>query len=439
MKLQHRLAWTSAFALAAMAASPVATQAAFTNYLGMVITNGTVIITTRSAQDAFWRQQSSSSLWDGDDNKGPGFFSPGDAAMGILLQDHGYITRMLPEKVLTYDQQNGSPTVDWFGVADEPQNYYNGYGGPSSQSGNIFWSAMLVIVSGSGSSADMPPPNTNGIPIIMGEHSCLGDGSTSPPRDHSELFLYRSKSSGNLTSPTTHGLYMKVLAPNHPIMQGIPLDAQGRVKIFRDPYPEENAHTPYGWGESGSPKSNYEISWTAVDCSAGKSIPAPGLTVIGALDKDTNQVVFAVMDGGGTLGDTSDALSQWYGYTKAPARLVHLFVNEGGSGNSRRAFNALTEWGRLIFIRTCKWAMSEELQPYSTFRILDVSSVGAQKVKLAWQGNPSSNYRILGTTDFAAWSLVIDDIPGATNGLVSRTLDISAAPQALFMRVAAIP
>ena len=35
---------------------------------------------------------------------------------------------------------------------------------------------------------------------------------------------------------------MKVLLPNHPIMQGIPLDAQNRVKIWRDPYPDENAH-----------------------------------------------------------------------------------------------------------------------------------------------------------------------------------------------------
>src|SRR5215831_11644757 len=100
---------------------------------------------------------------------------------------------------------------------------------------------------------------------------------------------------------------MKVWATNHPIMQGIPLDSHNRVKIFRDPYPEETLHnTPGG-------KSNYEISWTAVDTSPGASVAASGLTVIGTLDApNTNQVVFAVMDAGGDLSpDTSDLASPW--------------------------------------------------------------------------------------------------------------------------------
>lgn len=431
--MKHRFVWASALALAVTGASPLETKAAYTNSDGIIITNGVVIITTRSGQDAFWRQQSSSSLWDGDDAKGPGIFSPGDAAMGELLQDHGYTTRLLPEKVLTYDQQSGDPTVDWNGNPDEPQNYYTGYGGPSSPSGNVLWSAMLVIVSGSGSSADMPPPNTNGVPIIMGEHSCLGDSTTGTPRDHSELFLYSNKTSANLTSPTANGLYMKVLAPEHPIMQGIPLDAQGRVKIFRDAYPEENLHNAPGG------KANYEISWTAVDISEGKSVTAPGLTVIGVLDSNPNQAVFAVMEAGGTLANTSDIGSPWSGYTKAPSRLVHLFVNEGGSGNTRRAFNALTVWGRIIFMRTCQWAMSEPLEPYKSLGVLDVTPAGPQRIKLSWQGSAKNNYRIDGTTDLVNWQPVVDDIPGGTNALVARTLDVSAGPQALFLRVAALP
>ena len=85
------------------------------------------------------------------------------------------------------------------------------------------------------------------------------------------------------------GLYMKVWAPNHPIMQGIPLDSQNRVKIFRDPYPEETLHNAPGG------KSNYEISWTAVDTSATASVPAPGLSILGTLDDpNTNQAVFSV-------------------------------------------------------------------------------------------------------------------------------------------------
>lgn len=400
----------------------------------LALTNGVVVITTRSATDAFWRQQSSSSLWDADDAKGPGVFSPGDATMGTLLQDHGYTVRMVPEKVLSYSAQNSvDPTMDWLGNPNDPQNYYTGLGGPSSGTADPRWAAMLVIVSGSGSSADMPPPNTNGIPIIMGEHSCLGDSTTSPPRDHSELFLYSNKNSGNLTSPSTHGLYMKVLDPNHPIMKGLPLDAQNRIKIFRDPYPEENLHNiPSG-------KANYEISWTAVDCSAGKSVPAPGLTKLGALDTNPDQVVFAVMDAGGTLADTSDPSSQWTGLTQAPCRIVHFFVNEGGSGNTRRSFNALTVWGQILFVRTCKWAMGETLDPYQSLGVIEISQLGGNRVKLSWLGASDKNYRIYGSTDFSHWQPVVDSIVGGVSGTVSKTLDISGGPTAVYMRVASIP
>src|SRR6185295_1460284 len=94
------------------------------------------------------------------------------------------------------------------------------------------YSAVLIIVSGSGGSADMPLVNTNRIPIIMGEHSCLGTNRANASNERSEIYLYGNKSgnSGNDTSTNAANLFMKVLAPNHPIFQGIPLDAQGRVK-----------------------------------------------------------------------------------------------------------------------------------------------------------------------------------------------------------------
>ncbi len=397
-----------------------------------------VVITTRSAQDGFYHQQSSSTLWDADDNRGPGVFSPGDAAMGILLQDNGYTTRMVPEKVLSYTTSTGSPTLDEYGGQVDPNSYYNGGNlatGLNTSPPNVLYSAMLVIVSGSGSSADMPPPNTNGIPIIMGEHSCLGDSTTSPPRDHSEIFLYGNKSSGNLALGNNPGLFMKVVDPNHPIMKGIPLDANGRVKIFRNPYPEENLHS------SSPAKPNYEISWTAVDCSAGKSVPAPGLNIIGVLDSNTNQVVFAVIEAGAQLANTGDLLSPWSGLTTAPSRLVQLFVNEGGSGNTRRAFNALTDIGRVIFLRTCKWAMGETLAPYKGLGIVDVSAVTPMKIKLSWQGSAKENYKILATDDLlstAPWQTVAQDIPGA-DGVVSRMLEFSKSPQYAFMKVAPMP
>ena len=88
--------------------------------------------------------------------------------------------------------------------------------------------------------------------------------------------MYGNKVSGNQTATATGpGQYMVVVAPNHPILQGIPLDSQGRVKIWRDPYPEENAHLP----PSGSPKPNYKYSWTYVDITT--SIVAPATTILG--------------------------------------------------------------------------------------------------------------------------------------------------------------
>jgi len=431
--MKQRFAWLGALALAAAITSQVQAQ---------TMTNGVIVITTRSAQDAFWRQQSSSTLWDTDDAKGPGCFSPGDAAMAELLQDNGYSTRMVPEKVLSYTQNNGDPTVDWMGTDNNPLTYYTGGAGPSSSVSDTNWSAMLVVVSGSGSSADMPPVNTTGIPIIMGEHSCLGNNTV---KDHSQIYLYSNKSSGNLTVPGTAGLYMKVVDTNHVIMKGIPLDSQGRVKIFRDPYPEETLHNISGG------KSNYEIGWLQVDCSDGKSVPALGLTILGrvanvitetATNLNEQYVCFAVMEAGGELADTTsggDTLSPWYGRTTAPSRLVHFFVNEGGSGNTRRAFNALTALGRVIFVRTCKWAMGETLQPYQGLSIKEVSQAGPMQIKLAWQGLIDKNFRIDGTTDFVNWQPLVDSIVGGTTNIVSRTLDISDAPQAVYMRVAALP
>jgi len=427
--MKHRLVRDSALMIAIAVLSQREMKAAYTNADGLIITNGVVLITTRTAIDAFWRQQSTSSLWDGDDAAGPGVFSPGDAQMGELLEDNGYSVRIVPERALWWS------TVDWLNNPNWPLTYYQGGGEPSSSTSNVLWSAMLVIMSGSGSSGDMAPPNTNAIPIITGEHTTLGD-TTTAPASHSELFFYANKKSGNVTMPGGNGvsgnpgLYMKVWATNHPIMQGIPLDSQNRVKIFRDPYPEETLHNTIGG------KSNYEISWTAVDTSVGASVAAPGITVIGTLDEpNTNQVVFAVMESGGSLSaDTSDPSSPWSGYKTAPSRLVQFFVNEGGSGNSRRAFNALTAWGRIIFMRTCKWAMGETLAPYQGFKIIDLGQIGTGRLKLTWQDPLRHNYRIDATTDFIHWLPIVDSITNQT-----RTLDVSGAPEALFMRIAALP
>src|SRR5439155_12856013 len=92
--MKHRFVWASALALALTVTTQLQT---------MAITNGVIVITTRAASDALYRQISSSSLYDADDYKGPGVFSPGDTAMAILLQDYGYVTRLAPECMIRPD------------------------------------------------------------------------------------------------------------------------------------------------------------------------------------------------------------------------------------------------------------------------------------------------------------------------------------------------
>lgn len=450
--MKHRFVWASALALAVTLSSQIETRAAYTNSDGLVISNGVVFVTTRSASDAWFRTQSSSTVWDTDDPRGPGDYSPGDAKMCELLQDSGYATRLMPEKALSFLKFGGvsGPTLYWDSATPtDPYYFYYGGGLPGGNgiSGggtppNVLYSAVLVIVSGSGGSADMPIVNTNNIPIIMGEHSCLGTNRANAANERSEIYLYANKTSSNNTTTNSANLYMKVVNPNHPIMQGIPLDAQGRVKMYRDPYPEEDLHGPRAEGVAAG-KLNYEVGWTVVNTSS--SIPAPGLNIIGRLDSDTNQVVFAVMEAGGTLASTvEDPDHPWFGRTTAPSRLVQLFVNEGGNGNSRRAFNCLSDLGKVIFIRTCKWAMGETLAPYQGLGLIRVSKVGNQQIRLEWDGKASQNYKILGTRNlfgppnFSNWQTVAEDIRGV-NGPVSATFDVSSAVQYAFLRVMPVP
>src|ERR1044071_2552388 len=421
--MKNRLIWASAVALTIMISSQNQSQA---------VTNGVIVMTTRTGSDALWREISGSQSYDGDDCKGPGMFSPGDATMGSLLGDYGYVVRMVPEWLLrqeVFDPQTPPiyNTSNYFDPGTGITGIYFGGGNALNQdaaSNNLF-SAILVIVSGSGGSADMPPPNTNNIPIIMGEHSCLGDN-----KPNCNLYMYLNKSSGNDASNVQGDKqYMIVLNPSHPIMQGIPLDSQNRVKIWRNPYPEEDGvHTPTG------AKLNYRYSWTYVDITSGFSEPAPGTVIIGVQGDNTNHAVFAVNPAGGLLGDGSTNHGSY----------VQLFVNEHGSGDSRRAFNALTDIGKVIFIRTCKWAMGEPLSPYVPLGIIKVSQVpGVSQIQLDWNGDTTKTYKILATSnlagpaDFSNWQTVAQDIPGAA--MTSVKLDISSAAQYAYLRVVPTP
>lgn len=386
--MKTRLLLVTLLALIAVTLSNVESKAA---------TNGIILISTRKAQDLSY------ATTDAYDQKGPGQASQGDVAMAALLGDNGYSSRIIVDAQLN-DLLGGTPDL---------------YFQPSDAN----MTPMLIIASGSSGSTDVPGTLTKGVAVMMGEHSCIGDRSNLTASD---LYLYYGGStSGNITDTATPpaGQYMKVTAAGkaHPILQGIPLDSQDRIKIFRDPYPEENAHIPTGG------KKNYQYSWTAIDAIGATNTDTK---VLGLLDSNTNKSVFGVIDIGGKLSNGSTANS----------RLVHWLVNEDGSGGARRMFNALTDIGRVIFLRTVKWAVGETLTPYKTFKIIDVTPAGTAAIKIRWEGSATKNYALLASDDIInpKWQTVVEDIHGM-DGVVTRTFNIAAGPQTLFMKVRSLP
>jgi len=370
------------------------------------LTNGVILITTRAAQDTAAGSEYFT------DEKGPGMVTPGDVAMEDLLEDNGYTCRLVLDKLI-----NGA-AQGWASTPPPPDTWLVPI--------NSDFTPILIIESGSSAGADVPPRNTNGIPMMIGEHTDIADRA-----NPGAVFMYSNGSQSNdpnQGTPATH--YMKIVNTNHPITKGIPLDAQGRVKIFRDPYPEENAHVP------PAGKLNYEYRW----CSIPASNAAPGTTVLGVLDGNETIAVFAVAETNGLL-----AFNSALGYAPTnDARLVHLFTNEQGSGGPRRVFLALTDIGRVLFVRAAKWAIGEDLPPYQPLGLIQVSLVNQTQIQLAWQGSATKNYKILGSpelvgaTNLASWQTIVQDIPG-TNGTTSVKLDISRGPKYAFLRVAPMP
>lgn len=351
--------------------------------------SGVIMIATRKNQDSAYSSEHLT------EEKGPGLCTPGDVAMGMLLGDYGYSSRLLLDAQLNVN------------LGGDPPSYLN------PQDPNM--AITLVIWSGSSSSADVPEP-PSGVPLMMGEHVTLGNRTDRV----GSIFLYAGQNSNdpNESSSPPATKYMKVVDPDHPIMKGIPTDAQGRVKIFREPYPGEESHVPTGG------KRNFEYRW----CTQAVADRAAGTTVLGVLDGAEDRACFAVADTNATLAD---------GRT-ASARMVHLFTNENGSGGSRRVFLALTGLGRLLFVRAARWAMGEELAPYEPLIIRDITTGAARAVTLKWEGSAQSSYQILASADAHTWQTVVEDIPGE-DGLVSRTLDLSAAPGTVFFQIAAVP
>jgi hypothetical protein len=389
--MKKRTLLVSALALAVTISSQIET---------MAMTNGMILITSRRQSDM------SISRTDIDNQAGPGQVSPGDVTMQSFLGNYGYSCRLVT--VTELDAGYANPCDSHLG---NPTAFLT----PANTNFNV----NLLILTAAASVADNPNLASFSVPTMTGEFGLIGNAAAG------SLFMYAGELTGNpnATDPVNGGQYMKVVDPTHPIMQGIPLDAQGRVKMVRDRYPEENAHVPSGG------KANYEFFWVNT-----ASAPAAGTTVLGVMNADTNRSCFAVVDVGGLLAD---------GVTTSTRRLVHLPFGAQSSSNSRRTFNALSDIGQVIFIRAAKWAMGENLTPYQHMGNVSVALTAPGQIQLSWTGTADKNYKILATqnlfgpADFSNWKTVAQDIPGV-NGTVTRTLNISASAGAA-LRVMPVP
>lgn len=368
----------------------------------MASTNpGTILITARRQSDM------SISRTDVDNIKGPGQITPGDLGMHLYLGDNGYASKFIT--VTELDAGFANPCDSHVG---NPVAFLTpSVGNPALSNADV----KLIITSAAGSVADNPDLSSFKIAKMTGEFGLLGTAAAG------SLKIYNEGGFGNLPV-TTAGQYLIVTDTNHPVMQGIPVDALGRVKVVRDAYPEEEAHVP------SAGKANWEHFWV----SAPVANKAPGTTILGVMANDTNQSCFAVVDTGGQL----------YDGTYTSNRLVHLWFGEQSSNFSRRTFNSLSDIGKVIFLRAAKWAMGETLSPYQPLGNVNVALTAPGQIQLSWTGTAAKNYKILGTADlglpFSSWETVAQDIPGA-NGTVTRTLNISSAVSPAFLRVMPVP
>lgn len=399
--MKNKTLWVGVLALAVT----------FTPQLETMAQDGIILITARRQGDT------GISTTDLDDIRGPGQISPGDTAMHSFLGDHGYSSRLVVVNAI-------NPGAFYAGgtIAGNPTTFLTP-GGASN--------VKLIILTAGASVADNPDLSSFNIPTMTGEFGILGNAAVP-----GSLFIYAGTSAGNPNVTTlltnadpavaTNAQYITLTAAGklHPIFAGIPLDASDRIKMVRDRYPGEDNTALFGG------KPNYEFFWV----TAGSSAPAAGTEVLAMASYAPTEPCFSVVPVGGVLANSSTN----------SRRLVHLPFGEQSTGFSRRTFNALSDIGEVIFLRTAKWAMGETLTPYVPLGVIQTSMVSPTKIKLEWTGSVAKNYKVIGTADITApsstWQTVVQDIPGIAGvNATSVKLDISNGPQYAYFRVMPTP
>ena len=257
-------------------------------------------------------------------------FSMVDETLDYLTQEWGYFPILMPDYVAQYMVNDGQ---------DVEGRGYDMYVNPGIYMAQPDFFQMnnydLIYVTGTCWSSIAPPLAEVPIPVIMGEHSCVGTRAKL-----GSLGMFHGESSGDHNGFDT--IVLTEEGKSHPLTAGMP----DEIVVWGD-------------GPDGPPE-NPGAAWNGLHDDVYSA--AEGTVVLAVWADNPDQAALAVTDEGGALaGD----------YT-APARRVMPFCNGGAvrpeNGSELppvwvTTWDYLTDDGTELMQRTYRWAMGEDPTP----------------------------------------------------------------------------
>ncbi|MEW6235456.1 MAG: hypothetical protein AB1656_08735 [Candidatus Omnitrophota bacterium] len=259
------------------------------------------------------------------------FFSMDDEILRFKLERWGFFAILMPDYV-TQSVMNGgdkgnlgyetyiNPGDYMFEQNTDPHNFLkdNGFD--------------LVYITGTCWSSTAPPVKNSGVPIIQGEHSCLGQRNKI-----GSLGMFFGERSNDHSGCDT--LVLTDAGKAHPLMSGLPAE----IKIF-------------GNGPSPDPPANPGSVWAGISNHIDDA--APGTKVLAVWQDAPEQAAITVVDEGGELADGSKAKARmlmmfWTGSVRPSngAELPPIWTN---------VIDYLTDDGKNLNLRCVLWALGED-------------------------------------------------------------------------------
>lgn len=253
-------------------------------------------------------------------------FSMTDIMLGRMIDGWGYLSILMPDYVVQFMLNNGE---------DVEARGYDAYVNPGvyMMQPNFLQDDgyELVYVTGTCWSSIAPPLQNVPVPVIMGEHSCVGT---------------RAKL-GSL------GMFFGEASSDHRGVDTIVLTEAGKTHELTAGLPDEIQ--VWGDGPEGPPE-NPSDCWDGLHDDVDSA--APGTTVLAVWADDETKAALAVVETGGELADGSNA----------PARRVMPYCNGGKvrpAGDAELppvwivTYDYMTPAGEDVMRRSVRWALGE--------------------------------------------------------------------------------